>query len=147
MTCGTFSMARRHNGKGPKLLCIRKFMNGLPDLKRRGKLRVELANDIVVVMYDLCLLCIKANSPFCIETPRCNFLWTMPYTNALGSAPGIQKARCDYYKFGTPRKRLTAALVFGNPLFKQHKTICSSVGTEAICVRLQIQRFPLDGIV
>ena len=95
-------MARRHDGKGPKPLRSRQFIHGFPDFKRRDKLRLESANEIVAAMYDLCLHCVKANVFVYIENLRSSLLWIMPSTKALASLPAIQKVRHDYCQFGTP---------------------------------------------
>ena len=57
MPCGTFTSARRHDGNGPIPFRSRAHIHGLPTLSGRDKLRLDLANKLVDLMYDLCLLC------------------------------------------------------------------------------------------
>ena len=48
--------------------------------------------------------------------------------------------------FGTPWEKPTTVLVFGNPWFKQHEIVCTSVVIDVICIRSQGKHFPLEGI-
>ena len=57
MPCGTFTSARRYDGNGPKPIRSRGHVLGLPTLSGRDKLFLDLANKLVDLMYDLCLLC------------------------------------------------------------------------------------------
>ena len=119
MPCGTFTLARRYDGKGPKPLRSREHILGFPTLSGRDQLRVDLANELVDLMYDLCLLCWKTGTSFYIENPRSSLLWAMPRMKLLDSLPGVQKVRFDYCQFGAPWKKPTTVLFFGNTFFKQ----------------------------
>ena len=104
MPCGTFTSARRYDGKGIKLLRNRKHILGFPNLTGRDKFPVDLANELVNLMYDLCLLCLKTGTSFYIENPRISLLWSMPQLKFLASLPGVQQVRFDYCQFGAPWK-------------------------------------------
>ena len=125
MPCGTFTSARRYDGKRPKPLRSREHILGFPILCGRDKLRVDLANELVDLMYDLCLLCWKTSTSFYIENPRSSLLWAMPRMKLLASLPGVQKKSFDYCQFGAPWKKPTTVLFVGNTFFKQNESVCA----------------------
>ena len=75
MPCGTFTSARRYDGKDPKLLRSREHVLGFPNFTGRVKLLLDLANDVVNLMYDLCLLGWKTGTNLYIENPRIGYYW------------------------------------------------------------------------
>ena len=112
MPCGTFTSARRYDGKGPKPIRSREHVLGLPTLCGRDKLRVDLANKLVDLMYDLCLLCWKTGTSFYIDNPRSSLLWVMPTMKLLAFLTGVQQVRFDYCQFGATWKKHTKQLYF-----------------------------------
>ena len=90
MPCGTFTSARRHDGNGPTPLRSRAHVHGLPTLSRRDKLRVDIANDLIIFMYELWSQW-KTGTPFYIENPRSSLFWAMPQMQLLAALPGVQK--------------------------------------------------------
>ena len=120
MPCGTFTSARRYDGKGPKPLRSRERILGVPTLSGRDKLRVDLANELVDLMYDLCLLCRKTGTSFYIENPRSSLLWAMPKMKLLACLTGVQKVRFDYCQFGAPWNKPTTVMFFSSTLFKRN---------------------------
>ena len=101
MPCSIFTSARKHDGKGPKLLRSRQHSLGFPNLIGRDKMRVDLANDLVNLTYELCLQCCKTNNNFYFEKTCSSLLWAMPHMRLLATLPDVQKVRFDYCQFGT----------------------------------------------
>ena len=112
MPCGTFTSARRYDGKGPKPIRSREHVLGLPTLCGRDKLRVDLANKLVDLMYDLCLLCWKTGTSFYIDNPRSSLLWVMPTMKLLAFLTGVQQVRFDYCQFGATLKKKFKTIMF-----------------------------------
>ena len=70
----TFTSACKHDGEGPKPLRSREQILGFPNLTRRYKMRVDLANELVNLMCELSLQCWKTGTNFYIENPRNSLL-------------------------------------------------------------------------
>ena len=64
LPCGTFTSARRYEGKGPKPFRSREHILGFLNLTGRDKVLVDLATDLVDLMYELCLQCWKTGTNF-----------------------------------------------------------------------------------
>ena len=108
-------------------------------------MRVDLANELVNLMYDLCLLSWETGTSFYIENPRSSLLWAMPQMKLLASLPGVQKVRVDCCQFGAPWKKPTTVLFFGNTFFKQNESVCPSHGKDDFCNMLGVPHVSLTG--
>ena len=100
MPGGTFSSARRYDGKGPRPLRSREYVTGFPSVTGRDTARVASANELVKVMSRLYCQAVDHDMPFMIENPRSSLLWQMPLAKELAAKTGVDFSRYDYCQFG-----------------------------------------------
>ena len=150
LPCGTFSSARRNDGKGPKPLRSKKYVSGLPAMTGRDKKRVNSANELVRIVTKLCELCTEIGVPWVIESPRSSLIWQMPTLKKLAAKTKAEFCRYDYCQFGTDWQKPTVLMACGNPLLKINQVRCDSKKTSgpdgpSICSRTQSPHTPLTG--
>ena len=67
----------------------------------------------------------------------------MLHMRLVAVLPGVQTVRFDYCQFGAAWGKPTTALVLGNPMFKQHESVCTSRGVGSVCTRSYTIHVPL----
>ncbi len=152
LPCGTFSSARRNDGKGPKPLRSKKYVTGFPSLTGRDKKRVGSANELVQIVTKLCELCTQIGVPWVIENPRSSLIWQMPSLKKLATKSKAEFSRYDSCQFGTDWQKPTVLMVYGNPLLKINQVRCDPTKTgdpdgPSICSKTQKQHTLLKGTI
>ena len=144
--CGTFSRARRHDGKGTPPLrgnCPR-TLKGLPGLKPSQRKRVLSANKLLFYTYELCSLCMKHKVPFYLENPRSSRVWLWPTVKKLLRDKATTALLVDYCQYGTDYKKPTQVLCWGNShITKADCRLCKGKG--GFCSMSKKQHEKLDG--
>ena len=104
--CVTVSRARRPGG-GPPPLRSNEHLLGYPDLVGKNKEKVDSANRLFVVCFELIQLCIKHNVSFVVENPLTSMLWKFPRLVQLFKRAGAVEVRVDFCQFGMPWRKST----------------------------------------
>ena len=119
--CGTFSSARRHDGKGAPPLrgnCPR-TLKGLPNRKPKARAGVLSANKLLVYLYELCSLCMKHKVPFYMENPRSSKVWKWPTVRKRLRHSQTTVLLFDYCQFGIPHQKADPSRVLGQLTLEQ----------------------------
>ena len=99
-------------------------MRGLSHIKGKDLARVRAANRLVRRMCGLCRLCNSLDIAYYIENPRTSRLWLLPPILHLSNLRDTQIAQFDFCQFGTPWRKATSVLVYGNPNLAQQQRVC-----------------------
>ena len=126
LPCGTWSRARRNDGRGPgPLRDDDKFLYGLPKLSEKDCCKVRDANRLLRTVAGLCRLAIKYKIPFVIENPQSSRVWLSQEVRNLRKL-GARSDLLSMCQYGTPWKKNTILLSHGVPAFDPPLCVCHS---------------------
>lgn len=115
--CGTFSRARRGKAGMPGALRGEegRDLYGLPGLNEKDQLKVDVANQLLVYLLQLCKYAHRRRVPFYIENPLTSRLWKMPEMKQIMSLSHSDTVELDFCQYGEAWRKSTRLLVSRHP--------------------------------
>ena len=142
LPCGTWSRARRSDGKGPSAVRSNNQVYGFEDLSGANLLTVRLANAMLKEIFALLKLCVKMRVPFVLENPGSSRLWLTSEVEAPNKL-GAKLDLFDFCQYKEPWRKRTGLLSFGVNKFCDELKMCRPI--EHRCSATNKRHLVLEG--
>ena len=129
ITCSTWSVARRNDGRGPGPLRSEEYLYGFPYPPVKSQRRVDEANQQLRWMFDLCMLAARLQVPCVVENPETSRAWLTSEVCSLKNA-GFKAFDLDFCQFGEPWKKGARLLAVH---FDELAVVCKRCKGTTLC--------------
>ena len=109
MPCSTWSMARRHDGRGPEPLRSDTCLHGLPNLTPADNKKVYEGNQLLAFSITVIELCNQLGIPWTLENPFSSRVWLHPDMQWL-VGKGAKPVHACFCMYGTRWRKATTFL-------------------------------------
>ena len=144
MPCNTFSIARRHDGKGPRPLRSHSRPMGVSGLKAQDRRALHEGNQLLYFTCRVLCVCEMRCIPYVLESPWSSRCWQTPLLKQLMAGGRARFIKLHLCQFQERWRKPTALLHVGVDL-RSIARCCK--GSLAVCSATGKRHLPLHGFV